>query len=93
MENCPEILEVTKSGEKTMKAYGLLAVENDADIGDIKMYGLKSSIGAMPNKSGQCRTLYFNTSAKKRATRRIWKKRYRLMEKTKMNKEINGNYE
>lgn len=46
------------------------------DMGDIAQGGLKSSTGRFPGKSGECRSNFKNSSAK-RATRRIFKRKAR----------------
>jgi hypothetical protein len=66
-----------------MKAYGLPRdddVENP-DVADIKLYGLKTSIGGRD---------YFKNKQAKRNTRRIYKKKERIRAKLIIKQELDN---
>jgi hypothetical protein len=71
-----------------MKAYGLPREKDlDApDLVDIQNYGLKSSRSRPTGKGGD-RKNSFRSSARKRLTRRIWKRKQRI-ENNKLTREI-----
>lgn len=75
-----------------MKAYGIPRLRwlQYPDVADITRYAFKSSCGRLKSKSGEYKS-YIHSSKKKRATRRIWKKRQRLIDKISIynNKELN----
>lgn len=66
-----------------MKAYGLPRNSDVSfpDVADIQSYGLKSSIGRLPGKGGDIRSIS-KSSASKRSIRRIFKRKARLEGKT-----------
>lgn len=57
-----------------MKPYGLNPTEHP-DVGDIQNEGRKSSIGRLPGKGGDRKS--YQKPAKKRASRRVYKRRAR----------------
>jgi len=61
-----------------MKGYGLPRNHEvgSPDCADIRKYGLKSSAGHLPGKSGEVRSNFKCNASKKRA-RRYWKKKAR----------------
>jgi hypothetical protein len=69
-----------------MKAYGIPRLRwlQCPDVVDITHYALKSCTGRVKTKSGEYKS-YIRSSKKKRATRRIWKKRQRLLDRVKCN--------
>ena len=68
-----------------MLAYGLPRYPDVEfpDVADIKNYGLKSSIGRVPKKSGVIPS-YFKSSVDKRQVRRYWKRRARQAAKKEL---------
>lgn len=75
-----------------MKAYGIPRLRwlQCPDVGDITYYAFKSCCGKLKTKSGEYKG-YIRSSSKKRATRRIWKKKQRAIDKINLNKELNDN--
>ncbi len=58
-----------------MRAYGIprdLDIEYP-DVGDIQHFGMKSSVGQFPTKSGEYRS-YTRSAESRRSTRRLWKR-------------------
>jgi hypothetical protein len=67
-----------------MRPYGLPRICDleYPDIGDIQLYGLKSSVGKFPGKNGDYRPYCRNHSK----ARRIWKKKERAAQRAFLNK-------
>ena len=72
-----------------MKAYGIPRLRwlQCPDVGDITYYAFKSSCGKFKTKSGEYKG-YIRSSTKKRATRRIWKKKQRAIDKTNLRNQM-----
>jgi hypothetical protein len=67
-----------------MRGYGLPRRKSleSPDLVDIQEFGLKSSKSRIRNISGDFKNS-FRSSVKKKAARRVWKKRERLLNKIK----------